>query len=243
MRDVKSGMVTTKNLILSDPKSPFAEAFRALRTNLQFTSVDKKIKIILITSSLPNEGKSTIVKNLAYSVALTGNKVIVIDGDLRNPTVHKTFNLPNSRGLTNLLVEEGDYEAYLNVDTSYENLHILTSGPIPPNPTELLGSNKMKKLLNQIKENYDYVFIDTPPVVNVTDAVVLAPVVDGVILVIQAGKTEIEAVNRAKEILDSVKANILGVVLNRVKESQRGYYYYYYYYGDYKKQDKKRRKR
>jgi capsular exopolysaccharide synthesis family protein len=236
-------MVVARNLIVADPKSPFAEAFRALRTNLQFTSVDKKVKSILITSSLPNEGKSTVVKNLAYSVALTGSKVIVIDADLRNPTVHKTFNLPNSRGLTNLLIDEGDYEAYLNIDNSYSNLHILTSGPIPPNPAELLGSNKMKKLLSNIQKDYDYVFIDSPPVVTVTDAVVLAPVVDGVILVIQAGKTEIEAVSRAKEILESVKANILGVVLNRVKESHRGYYYYYYYYDDNKPQHKKRRKR
>jgi len=236
-------MVMARNLILSDPKSPFAEAFRALRTNLQFTSIDKKVKSILITSSLPNEGKSTVVKNLAYSVALTGNKVVVIDGDLRNPTVHKSFNLPNNRGLTNLLIDEGDYEAYLNVDNSYDNLHILTSGPLPPNPTELLGSNKMKKLISLIRENYDYLFIDSPPVVSVTDAVVLAPVVDGVILVVHAGKTEIEAASRAKEILESVKANILGVVLNRVKESRNGYYYYYYYYGDHKSQSKKRRKR
>ncbi|AIS51904.1 capsular exopolysaccharide biosynthesis protein [Thermoanaerobacter kivui] len=236
-------MVAARNLIVADPKSPFAEAFRALRTNLQFTSVDKKVKSILITSSLPNEGKSTVVKNLAYSVALTGSKVIVIDADLRNPTVHKLLYLPNSRGLTNLLIDEGDYEAYLNIDNSYSNLHILTSGPIPPNPAELLGSNKMKKLLSNIQKDYDYVFIDSPPVVTVTDAVVLAPVVDGIILVIQAGKTEIEAVSRAKEILESVKANILGVVLNRVKESHKGYYYYYYYYDDNNPQHKKRRKR
>jgi len=233
-------IVSTKNLIITDPKSPFAEAFRTLRTNLEFTGIDKKIKSILFTSSVPNEGKSTIVKNLAYSVALTGSKIIVIDADLRNPTIHKIFNLSNSRGLTNLLIDEVGYEPYVYEDNSYNNLHILTSGPIPPNPTELLGSNKMKKLLNIIKENYSYVFIDSPPVIAVTDAAVLASSVDGVVLVIHAGKTEIEAAIRTKEILDNVKANILGVVLNRIKESNYDYYYYYY---DETKQNRKRRKR
>lgn len=236
-------MIDAKNAVITESKSPISEAFRALRTNLQFTGIDKKVKSILITSSLPNEGKSTILKNLTYSIALTGSRIIVLDSDLRNPTVHKTFNVSNSRGLTNVLIDESGYEVYIIKDKNYENLDIIPSGPIPPNPSELLGSNKMKSLLAKLKDNYDYVFLDSPPAITVTDPAVLAPFVDGVILVIHAGKTEIDAVLRAKEILESVKANILGVVLNKVKERSGGYYYYYYYYGDDKKHHKKRRRK
>lgn len=236
-------MIDAKNAVIGDSKSPVSEAFRALRTNLQFTGIDKKVKSILITSSLPNEGKSTILKNLAYSIALTGSKIIVLDSDLRNPTVHKTFNVSNSKGLTNLLIDEAGYEDYMIKDKNYSNIDIIPSGPIPPNPSELLGSNKMRSLLTKLKDDYDYVLLDSPPAITVTDPAVLAPFVDGVIIVIHAGKTEIDAVSRAKEILEGVKANILGVVLNKVKEKSSGYYYYYYYYGDDKKHHKKRRKK
>ncbi|AST58627.1 tyrosine protein kinase [Thermoanaerobacterium thermosaccharolyticum] len=231
-----------KNNIVKS-KTSVSEAFRSLRTNLQFTSVDKKVKSILITSSLPNEGKSTIIKNLAYALAMTGVKVIVVDCDLRNPTVHQMFKIPNMGGLTNIIVEDDRYEKYVISDKEFDNLGIITSGPIPPNPSELIGSNRMKSFLNKLKENYDYVLLDAPPVLLVTDPTVLAPVVDGVILVIQANKTEIEATKRAKEILTNVKANILGAVLNKVKEQKSGYYYYYYYNDDGSKHKRKRRKR
>lgn len=231
-----------KNNIVKS-KTTVSEAFRSLRTNLQFTSVDKKVKSILITSSLPNEGKSTIIKNLAYALAMTGAKVIVVDCDLRNPTVHQMFKIPNISGLTNIIVEDDRYEKYVISDKEFDNLGIITSGPIPPNPSELIGSNKMKSFLNKLKEDYDYVLLDAPPVLLVTDPTVLAPVVDGVILVIQANKTEIEATKRAKEILTNVKANILGAVLNKVKEQRSGYYYYYYYNDDGSKHKRKRRKK
>ncbi|MFU0784190.1 MAG: Fe-S cluster carrier ATPase, Mrp/ApbC/NBP35 family [Thermoanaerobacterium thermosaccharolyticum] len=224
-------------------KTTVSEAFRSLRTNLQFTSVDRKVKSILITSSLPNEGKSTIIKNLAYALAMTGVKVIVVDCDLRNPTVHQMFKIPNMGGLTNIIVEDDRYEKYVISDKEFDNLGIITSGPIPPNPSELIGSNRMKGFLDKLKENYDYVLLDAPPVLLVTDPTVLAPVVDGVILVIQANKTEIEATKRAKEILTNLKANILGAVLNKVKEQRSGYYYYYYYNDDGSKHKRKRRKK
>ncbi|MBP2072758.1 MULTISPECIES: CpsD/CapB family tyrosine-protein kinase [Thermoanaerobacterium] len=231
-----------KNNVVNS-KTTVSEAFRSLRTNLQFTSVDKKVKSILITSSLPNEGKSTILKNLAYALAMTGVKVIVVDCDLRNPTVHQMFKIPNMSGLTNIIVEDDRYEKYVISDKEFDNLGIITSGPIPPNPSELIGSNRMKIFLDKLKENYDYVLLDAPPVLLVTDPTVLAPVVDGVILVIQANKTEIEATKRAKEILTNVKANILGAVLNKVKEQRSGYYYYYYYNDDGSKHKRKRRKK
>jgi capsular exopolysaccharide synthesis family protein len=231
-----------KNNVVNS-KTAVSEAFRSLRTNLQFTSVDKKVKSILITSSLPNEGKSTIIKNLAYALAMTGVKVIVVDCDLRNPTVHQMFKIPNISGLTNIIVEDDRYEKYVISDKEFDNLGIITSGPIPPNPSELIGSNRMKVFLDRLKEDYDYVLLDAPPVLLVTDPTVLAPVADGVILVIQANKTEIEATKRAKEILTNVKANILGAVLNKVKEQRSGYYYYYYYNNDGSKHKRKRRKK
>ncbi|MGJ7044911.1 CpsD/CapB family tyrosine-protein kinase [Thermoanaerobacterium thermosulfurigenes] len=231
-----------KNNVVNS-KTTVSEAFRSLRTNLQFTSVDKKVKSILITSSLPNEGKSTIIKNLAYALAMTSVKVIVVDCDLRNPTVHQMFKIPNMSGLTNIIVEDDRYEKYVISDKEFDNLGIITSGPIPPNPSELIGSNRMKVFLDRLKEDYDYVLLDAPPVLLVTDPTVLAPVVDGVILVIQANKTEIEATKRAKEILTNLKANILGAVLNKVKEQRSGYYYYYYYNNDGSKHKRKRRKK
>lgn len=231
-----------KNNVVNS-KTTVSEAFRSLRTNLQFTSVDKKVKSILITSSLPNEGKSTIIKNLAYALAMTGVKVIVVDCDLRNPTVHQMFKIPNMSGLTNIIVEDDRYEKYVISDKEFDNLGIITSGPIPPNPSELIGSNRMRVFLDRLKEDYDYVLLDAPPVLLVTDPTVLAPVVDGVILVIQANKTEIEATKRAKEILTNLKANILGAVLNKVKEQRSGYYYYYYYNNDGSKHKRKRRKK
>ncbi|AEF17736.1 capsular exopolysaccharide family [Thermoanaerobacterium xylanolyticum LX-11] len=231
-----------KNNVVNS-KTTVSEAFRSLRTNLQFTSVDKKVKSILITSSLPNEGKSTIIKNLAYALAMTGVKVIVVDCDLRNPTVHQMFKIPNMSGLTNIIVEDDRYEKYVISDKEFDNLGIITSGPIPPNPSELIGSNRMKVFLDRLKEDYDYVLLDAPPVLLVTDPTVLAPVVDGVILVIQANKTEIEATKRAKEILTNLKANILGAVLNKVKEQRSDYYYYYYYNNDGSKHKRKRRKK
>jgi len=231
----------SKIFVQEDPKSPVSEIFRTLRTNIKFTSFDKNVQSIVVTSSGPNEGKSTIISNLAVTLSQTGNKVLLIDGDLRNPTIHKMFSIPNEYGLTNILIDEKNYKNYIQ-DIGIDNLHVITSGPKPPNPAELLGSMKMKNILNGFKEDYNYILIDAPPVVVVTDGALLASVCDGTILVISSGETLIDGVIKAKELLENVKANIIGTVLNKCKDKKHGgyYYNYSYYYGHNGKSKKKK---
>jgi protein-tyrosine kinase len=230
-------------MIADDPKSIISEAFRVLRTNLQFSSIDKQLKIISVTSSDPGEGKTTITSNLAASMASTGSKVLLIDADLRKPRMQKVFLLENYKGLSNLLAENLSLESVVN-HTGMENLHIITSGPVPPNPAEMLGSARMKEFLSEAGSVYDMVFLDAPPVNTVADASILSSYVDGVILVVETGITPREAVIVAKQQLEKVKANIIGVVLNKAEQHSGGYYYYYYYYGEgQSKARKKRRKR
>lgn len=209
----------------SEPDSPAAEAYRQLRTNIQFAGVDKPIKSILITSPGVEEGKSATLANLAVSFAQTGRPVVLVDCDLRRPSIHELFGLQNHGGVTTCLAH-GDYEKLPLVETGVPNLRLLPAGPTPPNPSELLGSQRMVGLLAELEKTADYVLIDTPPVVAVTDAAVLAPRVDAVVLVIRAGKTKREMARRAKTILDRVKANLLGVVMNNVKYDSRIHGYY-----------------
>ncbi|MFA5535741.1 MAG: CpsD/CapB family tyrosine-protein kinase [Bacillota bacterium] len=218
-------------LVVEDPKSITAEAFRMLRTNLQFMGVDKPLKVIAVCSSNPSEGKSTVITNLASSFAIAGSKVLLIDADLRRPQVNKIFYLENHVGLSNLLAGGLDLDSVIN-KTAIENLDIITSGPLPPNPAEILGSAKMEEFLNGIRPAYDMLLVDSPPVNTVADASILATKVDGMVFVIEAGKTTREAVMLAKQQLGKVNARILGVVLNKVKQVGGGYYYYYYYYND-----------
>lgn len=226
--DIMGKQTTTRQLIThTDPKSPEAETFRTLRTNLYYSDLDNSLKKVLFTSAGPSEGKSTILSNLAVTVAQTGKRVLIIDGDLRKPVQHKIFEVNNLRGLTNLLVEELPIEELLK-KTKIENLDILTSGPIPPNPSELLGSNRMEAFLKSI-EGYDMVFIDAPPAVAVTDSVVLSSKVDGVLLVINSKQVKIEMAQHAKEQLEKANAKILGVILNNVEYKGDDYQYYYYY--------------
>lgn len=199
-----------------NPRSPVAEAYRQLRTNIQFSSLDKKIQTLLLTSTGPQEGKSTTLANLAIAIAGTGSKVIVVDCDLRRPTQHKLFNLTNGNGLTNLMVEH-DLSNLNCQPTDVPNLSVITTGPIPPNPSELLGSHRMEEIIARLRSEADYVLFDTPPVVAVTDAAVLATKVDGVVLVIQANRTKRDVAQRAKAQLEKVGANLIGVVLNSVK--------------------------
>ena len=217
-----------------NPKSPSAEAYRILRTNIQFTNIDKTIKSIVITSPGPGEGKSTIIVNLAVAMAHNNKRVLLIDTDLRKPNIHTFFGLDNSKGVTNVLSEDIEYAKVIQ-HTDIGKLYILASGPIPPNPSELLGSHKIKSLLNDVKEEYDMVLFDSPPVCLVTDAAVLSTIVDGVILVCASGQTTIENAKNAKALLNKVNANILGVVLNKVA-MKNGYYNkiceYYTYYED-----------
>lgn len=222
-------------------KSPISEAYRTLRTNVQFTSVDSKTKKILITSSGPREGKSTTVANLAVSMAQAGKSVLIVDADLRNPTMHKLFELSNLEGLSVSLVQDKDCKNYIQ-ETRVPGVRVLTGGPIPPNPAELVGSMRMKGLIEEVSSQYDVVLIDTPPVIAVTDAAILAQEVDGVILVLASGEVNKEYAQRAKDQLDKVGAKILGAVLNKADMKSSEYYYYYYYHGSDDSQKHKRRK-
>jgi capsular exopolysaccharide synthesis family protein len=215
-----------------NPKSTVSEAYRILRTNIQFSSPDKKLKSILFTSAGMDEGKTTTVINLAITMAQAGNKVLVVDCDLRKPTIHSYVKLSNEKGLTTILAQNEDFRSIIK-DIKIDNLDIIPSGPIPPNPAELLGSQRMEKFLETVKGFYDYILIDTPPVGFLTDAAVLSTKIDGVILVIPSGRVTIELANRVKHSLQRVKANIIGVVLNKMPVNRSSYYYSNYnnYYG------------
>ncbi|WP_027308873.1 CpsD/CapB family tyrosine-protein kinase [Caloramator sp. ALD01] len=218
-------------IVEKNPKSPISESYRTLRTNIQFSSFDKDIKTIVVTSSAPGEGKSTTVGNLALVMAQSGKKVLLIDADLRKPTVHKKFKLSNQTGLTNILIE--DKNPFEVIQKYSDNLYILTSGILPPNPAEVVASNKLKNFINEMKNHFDYILLDSPPVIAVTDAQILSSFLDGVILVVSSGEAEKELVKKAKDLLDKVNANIIGVVLNKLElKSRKGYGYYYYYYGE-----------
>lgn len=209
-----------------NPKSPISEQYRTVRTNLQFASVDKELHSILVTSSGPGEGKSMTTANLAVVYAQQGKKVLLIDADLRKPTVHYTFRLDNLSGLSNVLVGENTLnEAITRSDV--DNLDIISSGPIPPNPSELLGSRKMESLLKDAMMAYDMVIFDTPPVLAVTDAQILANIVDGSLLVVRSKQTEMEAATKAKEALEPAKAKLLGTILNDREKKESNYHYYY----------------
>lgn len=227
-------MTTTRKLIVhEDAKSPIAESYRTLRTNIQFSKTDGELKTIMFTSSGPGEGKSTTIANTAVALAQSGKQVILVDCDLRKPVQHKIFGKKN-RGLTNILVEEIEANHFIQ-ETQIENLRLLTSGPIPPNPSELLGSAKMKELIDYLKTQADYVIIDAPPVIAVTDASVLASRVDGVTLVVNSGSVRPEMAQKAKDLLIKANGHLLGVILNRVEIEEEHAYYYYYYGSDSKK--------
>lgn len=211
-----------------NPSSVIAEAYRTLRTNIEFSNVDEDLQIIMVTSAQPGEGKSTTVANLAIAYAQTNKRILLIDADMRKPTMHKVFGLTNRVGLTSLLTGNRQIED-IPMECRVENLHILTSGPVPPNPSELLVSKKMAALLKELRSRYDIVLIDTPPVGLVSDAQILAGRSDGVVLVIDHGKVKRDLAIKAKAKLDHVKARILGVVLNnKSRKESKGYYYSYY---------------
>ena len=215
-----------RNLIsLTAPKSPITEQFRTVRTSIEFSSVDTDLRSIVVTSPSPGEGKSTITANLAIVFAQQGQRVLLIDTDLRKPTVHYTFHMENLVGVTNILTKQATLGQAVQA-TGQENLQILTSGPIPPNPSELLSSKSMKNLLEIAKNEYDLVIFDTPPLLAVTDAQILSHLTDGVVLVISSENTQKDSAKKAKELLESAQAKILGVVLNNKKEEDNLYYYY-----------------
>ncbi|NLO25853.1 MAG: CpsD/CapB family tyrosine-protein kinase [Clostridiales bacterium] len=231
-----------KLIVHKDPKSPASEAYRTLRTNIQFSSLDNPMKTIVITSAGPGEGKTTSVINLGTAMAQSGLKVLLIDGDLRKPQIHKTFEIFNGPGLTDVLVNGPDYREGVS-STYIAGLEILSAGTIPPNPSELLASDRMKQFLGEIRENYDFVLIDTSPAAVVTDASILSAMVDGTILVCASGKVSVEKARRAKELLEGVNANIVGAILNKLTTDQKDYFQYYYAYHGKEYKPKKGRKK
>lgn len=211
-------------------RSPLSEAYRVLRTNIQFSSLDKPLQSLLITSANPGEGKTTTSVNLGVVLAQAGKKVILVDADLRRPSLHRFFGLTNSFGLTNmLLAAESDGQELLQA-TKVEGLSLLSSGPLPPNPSELLGSPRMVKAIEYLKSKGDTLIIDSPPVTSVTDPAVLATHTDGVVLVVDAGRTRAQMLERTMDLLTRARANVIGAVLNKLVASGSGYYYHYYYY-------------
>lgn len=216
-----------------DAKSPVSEAYRTIRTNIQFSQIaGRELKTILMTSATPNEGKSTTISNLGVVMAQAGSKVLLMDCDFRNPTQHKMFEVSN-KGTTNCISMGGNILDYV-LETKIPGLHLLPSGPVAPNPSEILGSQAFVDALSQLKEHYDYVLVDTPPIMPVTDACVVASKVDGVILVLASGSISPQIAKEAKTRLKQAKAHILGAVLNKVDigAGHYGYGYgYYYYYG------------
>lgn len=213
---------------ITKPKSPIAEAYRGIRTSIEFSNLDKKLKVINVTSSMQNEGKSTVMANLAVSFANLDKKVLIMEGDLRNPSVHRMFNISNINGLTDILVNNKSFLDCVYC-TDVKNLHVLTCGPIPPNPSEMLSSNKIRQFVDSLRDYYDYIFIDAPPIGIVTDAGIISTYTDGCIFVVGAGDADIEMAKVSKERLEKVGANILGVVLNKFEASGANGYYNYYY--------------
>nr|WP_191567159.1 CpsD/CapB family tyrosine-protein kinase [Metabacillus idriensis] len=211
---------------MTTPKSPIAEQYRTIRTNIQFSTVDEEISSMIVTSAGPGEGKSTTAANLAVVFAQQGKKVLLVDADLRKPTAHYTFKVDNHVGLTNILTRQSTINEAVK-GTSQDFLSLLTSGPIPPNPAELMASKTMRQFIADAKRDYDIVLFDTPPVLAVADAQILSNSVDGVVLVVSSGKTELESAKKAKELLEQAQAKILGTVLNNKKVQDSHYYYYY----------------
>jgi len=220
---------TTALAMIDDVRSPIAEAYRHLRTSLLLSSAGQPPKTILVTSSQPSEGKTTTAINTAFMLAQTGAEVLIIDCDLRRPRLHAQFEVANSKGLTTWLSGEKDLDNLLQVFPKTPNLKILTSGPVPPNPAELLGSEEMRRLLLLLSERFAHIIIDSPPAISFTDASILSTMVDGVMLVVHGGRSSRAVVRRAKQQLLDVGAHIFGVVLNNVKLEQQDYYYSGYY--------------
>ncbi|GAB4174219.1 MAG: polysaccharide biosynthesis tyrosine autokinase [Calditrichia bacterium] len=236
--------IETRLVTHFDPKSPISEAYRTLRTNIHFSKTDKKIKSLLVTSSGPKEGKSTTVANLAITHAQMGFKTVIVDTDLRRPVIHHIFGLEKDMGVTNYIVNKTDIKDIIK-PSLVDNLYIIPSGPLPPNPAELLASDKMKQFINELKETFDMVIFDSPPVIAVTDAQLISSETDGSVLVVKSEQTNRDMLRRTLLLLENVNADLLGFIYNHVLVG-RGYgydYYYYYHYYQYYGSDLKRRKK
>lgn len=211
-------------------KSLSMEAYRSLRTSIQYSGIDTELKSLVVTSSIPGEGKSTVAANLAKSFSEMNKKVLLIDADLRKPTIHKKLQLSNQVGLSDLIVQKlSPSEVIQKVEDQFD---VLTAGKIPPNPAELVGSEKMSQLLSYLKETYDYIIIDTPPVLSVTDPQLLALKADGTLMVIREGKARQKLILNAYKELKKLNVNVIGSILNDCGQKMGGYSQYYYQYED-----------
>ena len=208
------------------PKSLSAEAYRSLRTSIKFSSVDKPIKTIVVTSSIPGEGKSTISGNLAITLSQSGARVLLIDCDLRKPSIHKKFRVLNDLGLTDILVDKCSLKDVIKKIDEY--LFMITAGTIPPNPSEIVGSNSMEDLIKELSLSFDYIVMDTPPVIPVTDPLLLAAKSDATIIVVRARKTKEKIIRQAYDELIKVNSNIIGSILNDSETKTNNSYYEYY---------------
>lgn len=227
-------------IIEKQPKSVAAESYRTLRTNIQYSSFDKEYRTIVVTSSEPGEGKTTTTVNLAFALSQGEGKVLLVDCDMRKPSVHKDFNISNESGLSDLLSHMKTME---EVMVKYdESLTLIPAGKVTPNPAEMLGSRAMGAFLEEMREHFDYIVLDTPPLMAVTDAQVLSTKVDGTILVVKAGSTRKETVMNSVNLIKKVNGTLIGTVLNRVEKSKEKYYYYYGDEENIKKSHKRRRK-
>lgn len=220
-------------ITVKEPRNPVSESFRALRTNVQFASVDRPLRTLLVTSPGPSEGKSTMAANLSVVFAQSGRNTFLLDCDFRRPKLHTFFDMSNRFGLSSLLYQPTVPKDYSFRHTSIKNLNVMTSGGLPPNPAELLASERMRSVFQLVLDNYEMVVMDSPPILAVTDASILAPMVDGVLLVVQPGKTHISAARQTVEQLRRANARILGVAMNRIdlKRARYAYRYGYHYYG------------
>lgn len=222
-------MAKTELVLRDRPKSNISEDIRTIRTNLQFTSSTEDNKVILMTSSVPGEGKSFISSNLATAFAQTGEKVLLIDSDLRLGRIHKIFGISNTKGLSQLLVGKNilDCAGYIQ-KTDIDNLYVIPRGVVPPNPSELLGSENTKKLVKALKEKFDHIIFDGVPVNGLPDSLILSSIVDRVVIVSSYGYTKIDDLDNTKKALEKVNASIAGVVMNKAPQVRRGKYYSYY---------------
>jgi tyrosine-protein kinase Etk/Wzc len=231
-------------ITMTDPRSPASESYRTLRTNIKFLSADSALRTLTITSAGPEEGKSTTIANLGVSFAQAGKRVLIVDTDMRKPTIHTIFELTNTNGLSSILAGESTFAQAVN-PTPQDGLHVLTCGPLPPNPAELLESQRMTNLIEEMKSQYDLILFDAPPIIAVTDASILASRLDGLILLLGVNKVTRKAARHALQLLGRAKVKVWGMVVRGVRPDNDGYYYSYYhrYYGNLERDNKKAKKK